>query len=180
MPATIRKADRQRDLQAISAIDTSFETSEIFDTVVTPRSLELVERAVAPPIVKHYPMADAFAFWSTWDTGFVAEDPDASHEIVGFAAVEYEAWHARLVLWHLYVSRARRREGIGRALLARVEEHGRSLGAHTVWLETTSVNVPGVTAYARLGYTLCGADVTTYDTLPYADEAAIYLSKRLR
>ena len=48
-----------------------------------------------------------------------------------------------------------------------------------VWLETTSVNVPGIAAYARLGYVLCGADVTVYDTLPYADEAAIYLAKSL-
>jgi ribosomal protein S18 acetylase RimI-like enzyme len=121
-------------------------------------------------------MGEAFASWSTWDVGFVAEIDGA---IGGFAAVEYEAWHARLVLWHLYVARARRREGIGRRLLAEVEDHGRSRGARTVWLETTSVNVPGIEAYDRLGYRLCGADVTVYDTLPYADEAAIYLSKPL-
>jgi len=66
-----------------------------------------------------------------------------------------------------------------RRAAAAVEAHGTTLGASTVWLETTSVNVPGVEAYGRLGYLLCGADVTVYDTLPYADEAAIYLSKSL-
>jgi hypothetical protein len=60
-----------------------------------------------------------------------------------------------------------------------VEPHGRELGARSAWLETTSVNLPGIEAYGRLGYRLCGADVTVYDTLPYADEAAIYLSKPL-
>lgn len=107
----IRVVDRQRDRRAISAIDTSFETSVVFDVVVRES--------------------------------------------------------------------ARRREGIGRALLARVEAHGKELGAERVWLETTSVNVPGVTAYARLGYALVGLDTTVYDTLPYADETALYLAKRL-
>lgn len=39
--------------------------------------------------------------------------------------------------------------------------------------------MPGIAAYAQLGYTLCGLDVTEYDTLPYADEAAVYLAKSL-
>ena len=52
-------------------------------------------------------------------------------------------------------------------------------GARTVWLETTSMNVPGIRAYERLGYRLCGCDTTLYDTLVYADEAALYFSKPL-
>jgi GNAT superfamily N-acetyltransferase len=176
MTLTVRPVDRRRDRVAICAIDTSFETHTIFDVVVTPRALSLVERALAAPRSKRYPMSDAFAPWSTWDVGFVVE---IDGEACGFAAVEYEAWHARLVLWHLYVTRARRREGLGRLLLTEVERHGRDLGARTVWLETTSVNAPGIAAYERLGYRLCGADTTLYDTLPYADEAAIYLSKSL-
>lgn len=176
MSFSIRSADRAADRRAASAIDTSFETAIVYDAKVTARSIELVERKLAAPLVKRYPMADAFAPWSTWDTAWVAEDGGA---IVGFAAVELEAWHARLVLWHLYITRTRRREGIGRALLEQAEEHGRALGAKRVWLETTSVNVPGIEAYARLGYGLCGADVTVYDTLPYADEAAVYLAKAI-
>jgi GNAT superfamily N-acetyltransferase len=172
----IRDADRARDRKAVSTIDTSFDTSIVFDVVTRPRGIELIERALAKPRVHRYPMADAFAAWSTWDTGWVAEH---GTEMCGFAAVEYEAWHGRLVLWHLYVTRTRRREGIARALLARVEDHGRALGAERVWLETTSVNVPGIAAYERLGYAVCGADVTLYDTLPYQDEAAIYLAKKV-
>ena len=177
MAVSLRAADRKADRRAVSAIDTTFTTSSVFDVRVGGRSLELVRRTVATPPEKHYPMGDAFAPWSTWDTGWVAE---LEGRVVGFAAVEYEAWHARLVLWHLYVDRAHRRCGIGRQLLAEVEGHGERLGAQRVWLETTSVNVPGVAAYAALGYTLCGIDTTVYDTLPYADEAALYLAKPLR
>ncbi|HEU4613881.1 MAG TPA: GNAT family N-acetyltransferase [Kofleriaceae bacterium] len=87
--------------------------------------------------------------------------------------------HARLVLWHFYVERSRRGEGIGRALLERVEDHGRALRASWVWVETSNVNVPGLAAYERLGYALCGADETMYEGLPYAQETALFLAKRI-
>ena len=180
MAVDIRKIDRKADrrgIAAITGIDTTFETSSIYEVVRGPRAIELVERRLAAPRVKQYPMGDALALWSSWDTGWLAED---GGEVIGFAATEYEGWHARLVLWHLYVTRGRRREGIARALLEAIEAYGRELGAARVWLETTSVNVPGIAAYARLGYELRGVDVTAYDTLPYEDEAAVYLAKSLR
>jgi len=173
----IREMNRSKDRRGVEALDTSFETSKVYEVVTGPQRLELALRDLPVPIVKRYPIADAFAPWCSWDTAWVAEEAGT---IVGFAAVEYEAWHARLVLWHVYVTRSHRRTGVGRALLAQVEVHGRERGAQRVWLETTNVNVPGIAAYARLGYTLCGLDVTEYDTLPYADETAVYLAKGLR
>jgi GNAT superfamily N-acetyltransferase len=164
------------DRPGIAALDTSFETTTIFEVRVTSHRFELVERTLPAPITKRYAIEDVFAPWARWDTGFVAID---GTELVGFAAVELEAWHARLVLWHLYVAPARRRTGVGRALLATVEALGRTHGAERVWLETSNINVPGIAAYARLGYALCGGDTTEYDTLDYADEAALYLAKRL-
>jgi ribosomal protein S18 acetylase RimI-like enzyme len=174
-PITIRELDRAADRRGVEALDTSFETATVYDVVVTPRRIELVERTLPAPMIKRYPIADVFAHWAGWRTGFVAEDD----EICGFAAVGYEAWHARLVLWHLYVSPERRRTGIARALLARVEAHGRDIGARRVWLETSNVNVPGIAAYAQLGYTLCGADIAYYEATEAAAESAIYLSKPL-
>lgn len=174
-PITIREMDRVADRPGVAALDTSFETPSVFEVEVTPRRIELVERVLPVPLVKRYPIEEVFAHWASWDTGFVAE----GERICGFAAVEYEPWHARLVLWHLYVAPNRRREGIARALLARVEQHGRELGARRAWLETSNVNVPGIAAYARLGYTMCGVDTTYYETTPAAAESAIYLSKPL-
>jgi GNAT superfamily N-acetyltransferase len=169
---TIRETDRRRDRAGVLA----FETPIIYDVVTSARSIELVERRLEKPLIKRYPIADAFAPWSTWDTAWVALDGE---RVVGFAAVEYEAWHVRLVLWHLYVQPQHRRGGVGRALLAKAEEHGRDVGARRVWVETSNVNVPGIAAYERLGYSLCGADVTLYDSLPYATESAVYLAKLL-
>jgi len=174
-PFAIREMDRINDRPGVEALDTSFQTTTVFDVIVTPRRIELVEHALPAPLVKRYPIQEIFAHWATWETGLVADDGT----ICGFAAIEYEVWHRRLVLWHLYVALERRREGIGRALLARVEQHGRQLGARRVWLETSNVNAPGIAAYARLGYTLCGADATFYEATPAASETAIYLSKPL-
>ena len=163
------------DRAGVAALDTSFETDRVFDVVVTTRTIELRDRALPVPRVKRYPIEDVFAPWASWDTAYVAVD----ERICGFAAVEYEAWHARLVLWHIYVAPDRRRQGVGRGLLVKIEQHGRKLGARRVWLETSNVNVPGIAAYARLGYTLCGVDTTLYETTPAAAEAAVYLSKPL-
>lgn len=175
MPLRIRPFDRVRDAAAVNAIDTAFETPTIFALEIGARRLELVAQSLPTPRTKRYPLAELFAPWCSWDTGWVAEDPG----VVAVAAVEYESWHRRLVLWHLYVDRSRRGEGIARALLDRVEAHGREVGATRVWLETSTVNVPGIAAYARLGYTLCGVDAHYYEGTAVADEAAIYLAKSL-
>jgi len=172
---TIRTLKRKADQRGVEAVDTSFETATVFDVVTRERGIELVERRLETPLVKRYSINEVFAPWARWDEGWVAEEDGA---IRGFATVQQEAWHQRLVLWFLYISPAWRRRGVGRALLERVEAHGRVVGATHVWLETSNVNVPGVTAYNRLGYGLCGADTLYYgEYMP--GETAIYLAKRL-
>lgn len=174
---TIRELNRARDRRGVEAIETVFETDVVFDLVTTARRIDLVERRLDQPLIKRYSIGEVFAPWARWDRGWVAEETGA-RVIHGFAAAEYEAWHDRLVLWHLYVSPAWRRRGVGRALLGKVEAHGKSVGATHVWLETSNVNVPGVAAYERLGYSLCGADGLFYgDYMP--GEKALYLAKSL-
>jgi len=170
----IRPLDRDTDRRGVEAIDTSFETRSVFDLVTTARAIELVERPLPAPLIKRYSIGEVFAHWARWDHGWVADDGG----IRGFATVEHEPWHGRLLLWFLYIDPGYRRRGVGRALLAQVEAHGRDLGASHVWLETSNVNVPGVAAYERLGYTLCGADRTYYgDYMP--GETALYLAKSI-
>jgi ribosomal protein S18 acetylase RimI-like enzyme len=170
----IRELNRAADRRGVEAVDTAFETSSVFDLVTAPRAIELVERPLATPIIKRYSIDEVFARWARWEAGWVADDG----KIRGFATAEYVPWHARLVLWFLYISPAYRRRGVGRALLERVEAYGRQAGATHVWLETSNVNVPGVAAYERLGYSLCGADRLYYgDYMP--GETALYLAKSL-
>lgn len=175
MSFTIRELDRKRDRDAVEAIDTSFETSEVFELVTSARRLELVERTLEAPIVKQYEIDEVFAHWASWEVGWVAEEDGV---VRGFATVEYEAWNERLNLWFLYIAPSWRRRGVGRALVERVEAYGRKVGASHVWLETSSKNVPGVRAYERIGFTLCGADSTYYGRY-MPGETAIFLAKSL-
>jgi ribosomal protein S18 acetylase RimI-like enzyme len=171
----IRPLDRARDRRGVEAIDTTFETDLVFDVVTTDRRIELVERRLERPLAKRYSIAEVFAGWAQWETGWVADEDG----VRGFATVEYEAWHARLLLWFLYIAPGWRRRGVGRALLERAEAYGRERGASHVWLETSNVNVPGVRAYERLGYALAGVDTLYYgSTMP--GEVAIHLAKSLR
>jgi ribosomal protein S18 acetylase RimI-like enzyme len=171
----IRELDRRRDRKGIEAIDTTFQTTSFFDVVATPRKLEFVERVLPQPLTKRYSIGEVFAHWAEWEVGWVAEVDGA---IRGFATVQHEAWHQRLVLWFLYIAPAWRQIGLGRGLLEQVEAHGRRVSATHVWLETSNVNVPGVTAYERLGYRVCGVDRLYYGAY-MPGEMAIYLAKML-
>lgn len=159
MPTRVRELDKKSDRRAIEAIDTAFDTDTIFELALRERSIELVERELATPLTKRYSIREVFAPWARWQRGWVIDDG----AVRGFAAVEHEPWHERIVLWFLYIDLGFRRHGFGRALLEQVEAYGRDVEATHVWLETSNVNVPGVRAYERLGYTLCGAELTTTD-----------------
>jgi GNAT superfamily N-acetyltransferase len=174
MAITIRELDRRTDRKGVEAIETAFTTATVFDMVTSPRKIELVERTLETPLTKRFSIKEVFAQWAEWDHGWVADDDG----VRGFATCEYQPWHQRLLLWFLYISPDYRRRGIGRALLERVEAHGRSVGATHVWLETSNVNVPGVVAYEHCGYSLQGVDSLYYGR--YApSETALYLAKRL-
>lgn len=176
---SLRDLDRRRDRASVLALDTSFETSSIFEVVATTRTVELREQPLPAPRTKRYLIDEVFEPWARWDTGWVAcAGASEAGEVIGFCAVGHEAWHQRLNLWFLYIAPGWRRRGVGRALLARAEAHGRALGATHVWLETSNVNVPGVAAYERLGYALCGADTRYYGRY-MPGEAAVYLAKSL-
>ncbi|MEZ4361386.1 MAG: GNAT family N-acetyltransferase [Kofleriaceae bacterium] len=174
MTLTIRELDRVRDRAAVEAVDTAFETTTVFEQRSSARCLELVERPLPTPLVKRYAIDEVFAAWASWEVGWVADDGG----VRGFATVEHEEWNERLNLWFLYISPGWRRRGVGRALLERVEAYGREVGASHVWLETSSANVPGVRAYERLGYTLCGVDRLYYGRY-MPGETAIFLAKSL-
>jgi ribosomal protein S18 acetylase RimI-like enzyme len=174
MALSIRELNRKSDRKAVEAIDTAFETATIFDLVTSERRIDLVERTLDAPMTKRYSIAEVFAQWARWDRGWVADDGG----VRGFATVEHEPWHGRINLWFLYIAPDWRRRGVGRALLDRVEAHGREVGATHVWLETSNVNVPGVRAYERLGYSLCGADTRYYGQY-MPNETAIYLAKSI-
>jgi ribosomal protein S18 acetylase RimI-like enzyme len=56
-------------------------------------------------------------------------------------------------------------------------EEGRRRGAVTAWAETSNRNFTGVHLYRRLGFELCGFDLSLYRGTPADAEFAVFLSR---
>jgi ribosomal protein S18 acetylase RimI-like enzyme len=177
MSMVVRSAVLPQDAAGIAALDTSFTTAQVYDVAVVNEEIRLTLRSLAAPLTKRFPLDDLDDPERPYDQAWVAVD-DAT--IVGFAATSYASWNRRLVLWHLYVEPIRRRRGIARALLDGVDAHAIARGARNVWLETSSLNAPGVAAYRSLGFALSGVDLTLYDGTAAQGEAALFFSRPVR
>ena len=70
------------------------------------------------------------------------------------------------LLWDLRVDCAHRRRGVGRALLAFVEDHARSRGCRAIRAETQDINVPACRIYASAGYSIAEVNRHAYPELP--------------
>ena len=172
----IRPAQWPQDIAALAALDTELTTGQIYRPVREELAFRLVEEDVDPPLHKRYPFEPAdLEERRNWDFTAVAEVEGA---LAGFAAAQYVAWNRRVVLWHLYVAPAFRRQGVGSQLLAGVEAFARSVEARCVWLETQNVNVPAIRFYRRNGFQFCGFDDTLYDPATLnREESALFFVK---
>ena len=172
----IRRAEVERDSQLIRRIDTSFETATIFEVQRAARGFRLVEQAAAPPVVKRFPLDDLSSTTHEWEQSWLALDRE---QPVGVVATQHDGWNKRVVVWHLYVDAGYRRRGIGRCLLETALDAGREAGMRTAWLETSNLNVPGVRAYERLGFELCGLDTSLYVGTAAEGEVSLFLCRGL-
>ncbi len=99
--------------------------------------------------------------------------------IVGFVATSWQFWNRRVVLWHIYVDRAWRGQGLGHLLLEPVYVRAKRQKALAIFLETSNFNVPGIAWYERQGFRLGGLDTTLYSGTPAAEEVGLYFVKTL-
>ena len=84
---------------------------------------------------------------------------EAEGTIIGWASLN--RFNPRAVYDHVadfsvYVDRAWRRKGVGRALLDRLIEHARAIGFHKMVLAAMAHNTAGLALYTRAGFTLVG------------------------
>lgn len=172
-PWSLRALDRERDGPAIVRLDTTVLSHEEYVVHHDAAGAHLVRRALATARAKTFPLdLDA----DPWEHGVVAV---ADGAVRGFVATALQGWNQRLVLWHLYVDAPWRGRGLGRALLEHALDHGRAHGARTAWAETSSHNGPGIAAYERLGFSICGFDASLYVATPAEGEVAVFLSRPL-
>lgn len=164
------------DLEGLAQLDVASTSNTVLDVVSTEDGFAFRERTLPVPTVKNHEfLAEVTAAERAWTDGYVAV---AGTCLLGFAATGLQRWNRRQVLWHLYVDRAHRGRGHGRALVERVVRLGRDNRARCLWLETQNTNVPSVRAYQAMGFDLVGLDRTLYDG-DVAHETALYLAKAL-
>ncbi|HEX8092415.1 GNAT family N-acetyltransferase [Jatrophihabitans sp.] len=176
-PISARRIVPAADHEALAAMDTSYETTSVYDVREFPFGFELVPRAVSPGL--HRPGGQIVAELAgspLWSDAWLAVSDGST---AGFAAVGYETWNRRVRLWHLYVDSAHRRRGVGTTLLSTVAHYASSLGASHVFAETSNVNAPAIATYLRYGFGLVGLDTSLYAATSHADEVAVYLALRL-
>ena len=173
----VRPFDLLADRERVLSVDRSFVTDRVYRVSRTDRSFTLDAVHVDPPWRKELPLEYDLGERRAWEDALVAE---LDGVIVGFAAWTHAAWNRSTMLWHLYVAADYRGRGIGRQLLASVIERARLSRTRCIRLETSSVNVPAIAFYTRLGFTLCGLDTALYDPAGTASgETALYFSYQL-
>jgi ribosomal protein S18 acetylase RimI-like enzyme len=170
----IREAKFPDDAESISRIDTSFTTDTIYTAFQSEDEIGLRLTSLPAPITKRFPLEDLSRQVSAWEFAVVAIVDD---RICAFLAAAYQIWNRRLTILHLYVDVTQRQRGIARLLLGHAQTYGCGKGALYLWLETSSLNAPGVRAYRRLGFELCGVDTTLYRGTPAAGETAVFFSR---
>ncbi|MEU6154267.1 GNAT family N-acetyltransferase [Actinosynnema sp. NPDC047251] len=163
---------RYRPLTAddVLDLDDTFTTDVVFSVSSGPLAFSLTPVPVSPRTKTFPPDDDPLP-----QEGFAAEDSG----LRGFISVEIADWHSRLVIRQLTVAPEYRGRGVGRRLMELGVQWGRERGARTAWLETSSVNVPAVRAYQRMGFALCGLDTTLYRGTPSEGEVALYMGREL-
>lgn len=86
-------------------------------------------------------------FYPAEQSAFLAED---GAEVVGVLTYSIEAGACEVTA----LNSLRRRQGIGRMLMAAAEAEARRAGCRRVWLVTTNDNLSGLAFYQQLGYRL--------------------------
>lgn len=167
----VREFDAARDADAVKRLDTSYTSDQVYVVRSEGDVILLEPRPLDTPRRKRFPVElDA----DEWEHGRVAVLDD---EVRGFIAWDLEAWNQRMRIWHCYVDLPFRRRGGGRLMMDAALEWARGAGAVTAWLETSHVNHPGIAAYRRFGFEICGFDTTLYRGTSEEDEVAVYMAR---
>lgn len=82
--------------------------------------------------------------------------------LLSFIELSQEDWNNRLRIANLWVAEEHRFQGIGKALIAKAIEIGKTGGQRSLVLETQSCNDPAIRFYQSCGFNLIGLDSTHY------------------
>lgn len=193
---TFRKA-KPEDTPALESIDSSFTTNSIYTANPAPSGslgFTLTETPISPPLTKHFPDdssdSDSESDESTENNyTLLAEDHHSttpSPQIIGFIQTSYSPWNKRLTVTDIEISPSHRGRGVGRKLIdlaerratAREQEGeqgGEKKEVKYLWLEVSNVDAPAIGSYLRMGFGVCGLDVSLYEGTEARGEVGVFM-----
>ena len=172
---SVRAVRWPEDEPHLASIDRSFESDEVARVTYDGRFVLAYVRAT--PVYSRTEEPIDLDGLRASDDVFVAE---SDGHVVGYIVLRCERWNRRGVITDLYVDRAYRGRGIGRALIDVIDSAARGAGMNRMWVETQDVNAPALRFYLAAGFVLGGLDTTLYDpATPAGREIALYLTRSL-
>ncbi len=168
----IREFNQEVDLISLQAIDTSDSSEYVYEVRVEDYALILQYTTCEPALTQTFPID---LNESGIEYGLVAV---IENRVVGFIGASFEEWNRQLKIRHFYVDRKYRGQGIGRMLIRSLLSYGQRIGSIMIWTETSNLNYQGIEVYKKLGFSICGFDLSMYrgTTSTHRNEFAIFLS----
>jgi ribosomal protein S18 acetylase RimI-like enzyme len=173
MDIIIRNAMFPNDINGIKNIDTAFTTYSKYEIVHYEDMFSIKIKDIESK-TKVFIIDNFHEDKKNWDISKIAIYNDF---ICGFIAAKIEEWNKRLIIWHIYVDKKYRNKGIGKKLMSSISEYAKEKNFKIIWLEVSNYNVPAIMLYHKMGFKLCGLDLTLYLNTESKDEVALYMSK---
>ncbi len=102
------------------------------------------------------------------------------NELIGVAIAEPREWNKTMWIWEIHVSDRHREKGIGKALIESVCQEAKQRGYRIVGLEVQNTNMPAISFYRKVGFSIDAIDLSFYTNNDVTDgEVAIFMKRRL-
>lgn len=134
---------RDTDAAGIAAL----WSKAIRDTDITFNSIEKTDADIRALLAEKAAAGHGF---------FVAREGGEVLGFAGYGQFRGNVGYARTMEHTIYLADGLQGRGVGRALMAAVEDHARAAGAHSMWGGITATNTSSIAFHERLGYDYMG------------------------
>jgi ribosomal protein S18 acetylase RimI-like enzyme len=153
-------------------------TERVYRVVAAGTTFSLHETTVSPALHRVFDLTGEVDGMAALDHVLIAE---RDSRVAGVAALSHDEADRRALVRHLYVDRAYRGQGIGRALMDAMVARAEQWQVRCVWLETQDVNYAAIQFYQRAGFQWCGLDLSLDERTGSAtDETAVFFMRHLK